>query len=173
MEPTKSAYHERRFGEKMTFYPQYYIISAMTSTNSSFIVTNADKISFLGTAALCLSAYVFLTAKKINRYILYSKRLPQLLKKIQDHASSISKLLNNFEETADEIHNEISRCAANLKSLRKKVPRTQRKKIDSLLTTLSMRSRDIGKESAREVYRTLLYIIEDIRNLQIDYQMET
>lgn len=163
----------------MIFYPQYFLISATTSTTPSFVVANADNISFLGTIAsiigLGLSGYVFYTARRINQYIFYSKRLPQLLRKINDHASSISKLLNNFDGSFDEMHNEITRCAANLKSLRKKVPRTQRKMINSLLTltaSFSLSSRDMKKESVREVYSKLIYIIEDIKNLQIDYQTE-
>ena len=148
------------------------------SLHSVFIYTYATEFSFIGTIAsiigLLLSAYVFITARRINQFIFYNRRLPQLQRKIDVHASSISKYLNDFDSTKDSIRDEMIRCSANLKALRKRTPRQQKKIIDSLFSLISdsTDNNKLNKESARQVYLKLQYLIEDIQNLQKDYEME-
>jgi len=158
---------------------QYQLISAITATQSgNFIILHSNEISLTGTFAsvfgFFLSCYVFYTAKRINRYILYSTRLPQLQREINTHASSIINLINSFDNSVDDIRAELIRCSANLKALRKKVPRAQKKTIDVLeaLITSTASTSSLTKETARDIYLKLLFIAVDIQNLQKDFQVE-
>lgn len=143
-----------------------------------FIYAFANEVSLIGTIAsvigLFLSIYIVLTARRINQFIFFNRRLPQLHKKIDAHASSISTLSNEFDVNKDSIRDEMIRCSANLKALRKRIPRTQRKLIDSLshLISTAIDDSELNKESTNQIYLKLRYLIEDIQNLQKDYQME-
>jgi hypothetical protein len=123
---------------------------------------------------LLLSSYVVYTARRINNFIFFSKRLPQLQKKIKEHASAISNLLNNFKDSYEDICAEMTRCSANLKALNRGIPRNQRKKINKLsnFITSKLTENSITEKDVRYVYLELLYINEDNMNIKMDFEME-
>lgn len=144
-----------------------------TSGDSSWL-----SFSNLGVVAsvigLFLSIYIFITARRINKYVLITKRLPQLLRKIETHSSSIANLMNNFDQSGDAIREELTRCSANLNSLRKKVARRERKPITSLVKRIesNVGKEPLPKEAIREIYLGLQFIKESLQNLQQDLELE-
>ncbi len=154
------------------------ISEASTSQIGGYFNLCANKLSIAGNiasvAGFCLSIYVVRTARNINKYVLFNIRLPQLNKEIRAHASSINSLIGTFDDSVDDLCDELSKCEANLKALRKKVPRAQKKTIASLITLISSNASNtkLTKEVARDIYRQLLHVIEDVKNLLKDYQVE-
>lgn len=148
-------------------------VQMQTSTDPTwFSFSNVGSLASV--IGLLLSVYIFLTARKINKYILITKRLPQLLRKIEIHSSSISSLLNSFDQSTSVIREELIRCSANLKSLRKKVARGERKPITSLMQAIdsSVNKEPLSKDAVRDIYLKLQYVKEAVKNLQQDLESE-
>jgi hypothetical protein len=128
--------------------------------------------SWASIIGLILSIYIFVTAYRINNYIMFNERLPQLLANIEKYTSNISDMFNNFEPSTNAIREQLSRCSANLKSLKKKVNGDEKKLIASIVTSIegNINLDQLSKPSIRRIYLDLRYLIEAVQNLQQDFR---
>lgn len=121
---------------------------------------------------LFLTIYVFLSVKKIENEFLFRVRLPSLQKKIQQHASNLSTLLQNYPESKNEIIEELSIAKVNINSLHKKSTGSVRNSLKKLETKIEEIRKnklpDDSKHELREIYLELNMVIEEITNLRED-----
>ena len=159
------------------------IVASNPNDTFDFIYVLIDLIEWLVTSRMGnvasilgfgLSAYIAYTARRINRFVLIHKRLPQLLRKLEKNSSTLSNLLNTFDQSVVDIQNELSRCSANLKSVKRKVHRPESASISKLIKLIGKSSgkNQISADSTREIHKQLLYVVEDLKNYQVDFQLE-
>ena len=123
---------------------------------------------------IVLSGYIFHTAKKINKYVLVTRRLPMLLAKLERHSSRVAELLNTFDQSAGEIRIELVRCQASLESLLKKLKRSERAPVRALIASIKKEKEGTpSKKAVYSIYTELLHRIEVMRELQRDFELES
>ncbi len=121
---------------------------------------------------LFLTIYVFLSIRKIEKEFLFRVRLPSLLRKLQQHASNLSKLLQQYPESENEIIEELSIAKVNINSLYKKSTGSIKTSLHKLETNIEeYRNTKIAKqtkESIREIYVEMNMVIQEINNQKDD-----
>ncbi|MDP2885955.1 MAG: hypothetical protein Q8P51_13145 [Ignavibacteria bacterium] len=130
-----------------------------------------DVASILG---FLLSIYIFATALKINRFLFINRRLPKYIHGIEDYASNLISLLKNYDQSVEEILDELVKCETDLKALARNVPRSRRSSINQLIKVIAGHSRKdtMNEDGVRSIYRQLLSIIQNLKNYHKDYLIE-
>jgi hypothetical protein len=131
----------------------------------------ANVASILG---IGLSLYVIYNVREIRKSYLFTARAPALLKSLRTHSSSIKDLLKEFETSIEEIEAELARCSPILESLKRKVGRHERRSISVVVRQIAS-NKSLSAESkntAWDIYKELLKIEEELRNLHKDRQWE-
>jgi hypothetical protein len=144
------------------------VSSIWTWFSSSGIGHLASVLGFL------LSVYIAVTALRINRLVFINRHLPRYLKNIEEYSSRIIDLLKSFNQTVDEILDELAKCEIDLKAVKKNVPRGKRNSVSRLIKLIRHHSnkKKITEESARTIYRNLLSVAQELRNYQKAYLLE-
>jgi len=123
-------------------------------------------ISFIG---LIFTIQVYLNLKKIEKFYMFTGRVPDLIKTLGDHASTLSDHLNDFNGNISQIELELVRIKVPLKSLEKKTDGELRKSISSLLELIGTYEPEIkGDAGARKIYREIIGIQAEIVELNKD-----
>ena len=115
--------------------------------------------------ALFLTIWILSKLRCIRRNFLFQARFPDLKRKIARHRSSLSKLLNAYDDSADQVETELKKCQANLLSLKPKVTRSLRGYIKQLVRHIKYISRSYShpsKEEIRKVYMSLVFIEQEL-----------
>lgn len=137
-----------------------------------FTFSNIGNVaSILG---VCLSLYLIYNVREIRKSYLFTARAPALLKSLRAHSSNIKDLLKEFETSIEEIEAELARCLPTLESLENKVGRHERRSISVVIRQIAS-NKSLSKESKNTVwsiYKGLLKIEEELRNLHKDRQWE-
>ena len=136
----------------------------------NYIGSVASIISFL------ISIYVLVELRQIRQYFLFRVRIPSLLKTLQLYASGMSRGLNNFEESRQEIETMLARCESTLRSLSPKLSGAEKRAANRLANSIrSCRQSSwwhvkkvFDREQAWSVYIGLQGVIESIKNLAED-----
>ena len=151
-----------------TFEIYQNLVDVWTWFNHSGITNLATMFGFL------LSAYIALKVYKVNRYIFLYRRLPSYISSLKSYSSSIIELINNYDDSVDEIIDELVKCETDLKTIKKKLPRHLRPELSKLSRVIKKNSKpeSITKQSARDIYRTILSVSQGLLNFQKDYQLE-
>lgn len=135
-------------------------------------------LSIIGSVAsivgIGLSIYVIYNLRQIRKSYIFTARAPDLVKALRSHSSKIKDLLNEFETSIDEIEAELARCSPVLESLRTKVGRQERRSISDVVRLISAnKTLSAGSKNAVwDIYKELLKVEEEMRNLQKDKQWE-
>ena len=132
---------------------------------------NIEKLGSLASiAGLVLTIYVFFGVRKIKQEFLFRVRLPGLLKKIQNHASSISSELPNLPESENSIIEELSIAQVNIQSLENKSSGTMKNSLKKLRLKIEdiRKNNKVDKDSIRSVYLDLNMVIQEISNIRDD-----
>jgi len=123
-------------------------------------------ISFIG---LIFTIQVYLNLKKIEKFYMFTGRVPDLIKTLGDHASTLSDHLNDFNGNISQIELELVRIKVPLKSLEKKTDGELRKSISGLLELIGTYEPEIkGDAGARKIYREIIGIQAEIVELNKD-----
>jgi hypothetical protein len=137
-----------------------------------------DWISLVGTFAtivgLILTLKVLRDAQRLQRHYVFLGRVPELVKTLETQGSRINSLLGGLPESADEISHELSRCQANLKSLRDKLPVLQQGSVDEVngFIRTTLEQKPLERESVWLVYTRLSALGVEIRNILADRSWE-
>ncbi|MEX0740987.1 MAG: hypothetical protein WD071_16765 [Pseudohongiella sp.] len=138
---------------------------------SLFSWLNVDRIGGLASiTGLGFTIYVFLGVRKIKQEFLFRARLPSLLKKIQNHASTISSELTNLPDSSHAIIEELAIAQVNIRSLENKSSGTMRLSLKKLRLIIEeiRENQSIDKNSIRAVYLEMNMVIQEISNIRED-----
>lgn len=138
---------------------------------SLFLWLTFDHIGGLASiVGLGFTIYVFFGVKKIKQEFLFRARLPSLLKKIQNHASTISVELTNLPGSSHTIIEELAIAQVNIKSLENKCFGTMRASLKKLRLNIEgiRECENVDKDSIRAVYLEMNMVIQEISNVQED-----
>ena len=100
---------------------------------SDFVSTVGALSSFAG---FILSAFVFLTVRKIKKFYIFTARVPQVNEKLVEIASSISDHLNTFDGYTTKTYEILANAEINLKSLSRKIDGPLKKEVDKLVKSI-------------------------------------
>ena len=117
-----------------------------------------------------LSLYVIYNVREIRKSYLFTARAPALLKSLRTHSSNIKDLLKEFETSIEEIETELARCSP----IKRKVGRHERRSISIVIKQITT-NKSLSTESKNTVwniYKELLKVEEELRNLHKDRQWE-
>ncbi len=156
---------------------------------------NGEYVTAIGIIAsilsLIISFFVLINVRRIRRSYLFRARVPELIEKLSNTASSISEQLNYFDGMTVNISKTLGDAEVNLKSLKSKVKGELNKDVKLLLSQIdSLNSMDtsffkslkklFGKESSvnnenykikiQKIYVSLYKITEKSKNILDDYQ---
>ena len=117
---------------------------------------------------------VVYNVREIRKSYLFTARAPALLKSLRAHSSRIKDLLEEFETSIEEIEAELARCSPILESLKRKVGGRQGRSISVVIQQIaSSKSLSTGsKNTVWDIYKELLKVEEEMKNLQKDKQWE-
>lgn len=133
--------------------------------------------SNLGSAAsiigLFLTIYLFFAIRTIKRNYLFRARIPALLKKLKKHASGISSALQRYEESDEQVANELSLAEVNLISLKGKTKGKIKATINEAVKDIQKYRKDGGsKKDLRAIYLSINMRIQEIENYREDDKWE-
>lgn len=146
------------------------------------LIALVEWINYIGSSASILSffisIYVLVELRQIRQYFLFRVRIPSLLRALQSYASGMSRGLNNFEGSRQEIETMLARCESTLRSLSPKLSRVEKRTVKRL--TKSIRSfrqsswwhekKEFDLEQAWSIYNDLQGVIEIVKNLAADLE---
>ncbi len=93
-------------------------------------------LAILGSIAsivgLCISVWVLLRLRAIERNYLFRARVPELQRRLRRHCSNVAGFLASYPDSADAVRVELSRCRATLKSLTPKLERRLRAELRNI-----------------------------------------
>ncbi|MDR4475538.1 MAG: hypothetical protein R3B11_05945 [Nitrospira sp.] len=121
-----------------------------------------------------ISLLVLYNVNQIRAQFLFTARVPQLAKRLNEHASHLSaqyRDLGNSIEAVDLVKAELARCQSVLKSLGPKLPGGSRKSVKKLIDKIEAERKDItpaSKSAVWEIYTELTVLIEDLKHIQED-----
>lgn len=139
------------------------------SSDYPILFTRLGSISSI--IGLLLTILIFYRLRRIHRNFLFQARIPDLKRKIKQHRSKLSTFLNTYDDSVDQIEIELKKCQSNLGSLKPKVERSLRgqiKRIVRHIKNISRSSSHPSKEEIRIVYRSLVFIEQELENLSED-----
>ena len=120
-----------------------------------------------------LTIIIFLTLRSIRRFYVFTARVPELLKKLINHASKISEYQKEFSNSQQEIELELAKTEVVLNSLKKKVSRQTKSAVNSMLKTVkSYNNSSNDSNSLWAVYVEIQKLITEIQELQSDLKWE-
>jgi len=97
----------------------------------------SDIASIVG---LIISLYLLFGIRKLkkqfDKFILFRARVPELRNDLENIASKIIKLMNEYPDSSRDILSELSNCNAILKNLRHKISGEYRKSTNHLLSLI-------------------------------------
>jgi hypothetical protein len=130
----------------------------------------ADLASILSLAG---TVWVLVGIWNISAFYLLRVRLPALNNRLKEHAGNLSNYLNDFPAFKNDALKELAVADATLRSLRKKLPRAERRLVSGLLSSLKRLRRDNPTERAlRDFYLQLLNVHEQLKEKEIDLRWE-
>ena len=140
-----------------------------------FIFSNILTLSNFGNIAsiigVIVTILVFLRVKKIHLGYLFKIRGPIIVDKLRGYSDNILIYLNDIDSYQSDLTRDLRLCTANLKNLRKKVPKDIRK-------TIKMLDKKINKyismpssyqvDYVRGINNDIQALIEECLNLRED-----
>ncbi|GEM_PF-1848036 len=139
----------------------------LSNNTFSYIGSIASIIGFL------ISAWVLFKIRIIESHFLFKVRFPTLKRQVGKHSATISRHLNSFPDSANEIEIELKKCQADLKNLKSKLngsSKTSVKEILKNINKLPSPLNEYSKQSIREVHLSLVLLEQDLDNLKEDLQ---
>ncbi len=127
--------------------------------------------SFWGNTAsivsLIISGFVFYGVRKIRQNFLFNARVPELTEKLNKQASRISSLLNDFDQSTEEIILEIGKGKITLKTLSSKLEKEQKKSASNIIKLIDEHVSNLStvdKDSIYKIYVEIRLFIEEMGN---------
>lgn len=139
------------------------------SSDSPILFTRLGSISSI--IGLLLTILIFCRLRHIHRNFLFQARFPVLNRKIKQHRSQLSTLLNTYDDSIDQIEIELKKCQSNLCSIKPKVIGSLRGHIKRLIKDIKNINRSSShppKEEIRKVHISLVFIEQELENLSED-----
>lgn len=139
-----------------------------------------DLLSVAGSLAsilgLGLTIWVWLKVRNIEGHFLFRVRFPSLKRQLGQHCASISRHLNSFPESANDLEIELKKCQSDLKNLHSKLKGQSRASASHILTQIdelpSPLTADV-RQNIREIHLNLVILEKDLENLKEDMQWRT
>lgn len=118
-----------------------------------------------------ISLLVLYNVNQIRTQFLFTARVPQLAKRLNEHASHLSSQYRDLGNSADFVKAELARCQSVLKSLGPKLPGGSRKSVKKLIDKIEAERKNItpaSRSAVWEIYTELTVLIEDLKQIQED-----
>ncbi len=118
-----------------------------------------------------ISLFVLYNVNQIRTQFLFTARVPQLAKRLNEHASNLSSQYRDLGNSADLVKAELARCQSVLKSLLSKLPGSSRKSVKKLIDKMEAERKSSAPSSRSavwEIYTELTVLIEDLKQIQED-----
>ena len=143
-------------------------------------LSDSGKIEFINSGSiasiisLILTIFIFFGIRKIKRFYIFTGRVPEVVKGLDEIASNISKHLNDYNDFLPQIRLELAKAEVALKTLRKKVGKREHKKpINSLIKTIkNYKPNPEGEEELRQIHIDLYKIVAEVQELRKDQKWE-
>jgi len=136
-------------------------------------MTLTDIGSVASILGFLLTILIFLTLRSIRRFYVFTARVPELLKKLINHARKISEYQKEFSNSQQEIELELAEAEVVLNSLKKKVSRQTKSAVNGTLKTVKTYNNSSNdSKSLWAVYVEMQKLITEIQELQSDLKWE-
>lgn len=125
-------------------------------------------VSIIG---LILTIYVLISLKKLRNEFAFKGRIPRLQKRLQKHTSMLSTLLQNYENSVQDIDQEIGLAMVDIKSIQKKVTGDVKKSTNALIKEIKnyqSKKENKTEDDVRNIYVKCNTLILEIQNLRED-----
>lgn len=136
-------------------------------------MTLSDFGSVASIIALTLTIWVAIGVRRIRMQFLITARMPELSKRMRQHATNLSEFLNEPNRFRNQIHAELAAAEVTVHSLQKKLSWHSRRVVKTLLLNLRSHSRDsINDKHLRDLYVQMVGVNEQLRDMQKDLKWE-
>jgi hypothetical protein len=140
----------------------------------------SDAAGVASLLSLLVSAYAVFRVRQVRAELITRFTLPDDLNALKKHATALNAFMQDFEVNKTAISVELEKCAANLRKIRKKVPRhiftlaiaeTPTVVIDNLIAKIQMYKGALwmtpknSKEDVQAIFISLSGVIEEIKNV--------
>lgn len=144
----------------------------MINTEQLYYLMSLPSIgSVASIIGLVLTIFIYFGVRKIRRDFLFRARIPALLKKLQKHASKLSRCLQDYSNTKEATDEELSIAEVNLVSLYQKSYGPLKKSLKSLIKDIRRFRKDDSrstKQNLRSIYLNINMVVQEINNLRED-----
>lgn len=93
--------------------------------------------NFSSLVGLIISVFVLIKIKKIESNYNVRIRIPSLIAKVENHASTLIKLMDDYPDQVNDIKLELAATGADLESLAQKVDRPTKKGVRAIIQRIS------------------------------------
>lgn len=143
-------------------------LDTFATRETFYIVGNIFSI-----ASFILSIFVLWNIRKLRNAYKLRVRGPALIKDLAKAASSLSKLMNAYEQFIPQISEEMGRVGVKLRSLKRKLSGSPKRSVKRVLTYVDHCEVTVqNEEEVRLVYGEVLKVIEELKDNQKDLDWE-
>jgi hypothetical protein len=133
----------------------------------------ADILSVVG---FVIQLIVLILVRKIVRYYVFKGRIPDLLNRLDSHASKVVSLHQRFEDSREQILLELKSSEVTLKSIKQKAGspiKQSAKRVLKLISTYNSRiPSHQNKDSLFSIYAEMRGLVDEIENHRKDTDWE-
>jgi len=122
--------------------------------------------------SLVVSLVVLSQVSELKKAYLFAVRVPDLIERLKKQTSRVSVHLSSFPSSNDEVVVTLALASGTLKSLAAKLPKTQRTSIIGLIEMTGAYNPADGVSGLRNIYGTMLRVVQELEDLQKDRQWE-
>jgi hypothetical protein len=132
----------------------------------------ADAGSIASLVSLALTGYVALSLRKIKNTYIFRIRAPEFIKALLNHASTLNDYGNDYDNSTQEIGDELARADVKLRSMEGRMRGESKAAVKQLRVLIEGYNDEPSREKFRLIYRGIQRVVEEIRESREDLSLE-
>jgi len=118
---------------------------------------------------LAITVFIAFGVRKIKRSFLAKARLPELIRRLDKHASRLSSYLSDFPRFGDKARYELAQSQATLRSVERKLQGEQRRSCRTVRKMISkQRRRNVTSDDVARTYEEMTFLLQALKEYQQD-----
>lgn len=132
----------------------------------------ADLGSIASLISLALTGYIAWSLRSIKNNYIFRIRAPEFIKALLNHASTLNDYGNDYENSTQEIGDELARADVKLRSMQGRMRGESKAAVAQLRALIEEYNDRPNKEKFRLIYRGMQRVVEEIRESREDLSLE-
>ncbi|HWN08252.1 MAG TPA: hypothetical protein VNO50_03115 [Pyrinomonadaceae bacterium] len=137
------------------------------------LLTLTDIASIASLISLAVSIYVALSLRTIKKKYIFRLKAPEFMKALTKHASVLSTYGDDFENSIQEICDELAKVDVKLRTMKGRMRGASKKSVKQLRTLIKAYDKDSNdRQKFRLIYRGIQRVIVEVQESREELNLE-